>query len=1236
MMSVQISNIAKPNTLKGMYLFNTHLFESEGIETGSNLMLFGTNGVGKTTTLSLLAFFPTGYEKLFKQEKGQSRSFYDYFFAKNNSFIVYEYEKEEHNVLVAVCAKEGADKLEFHFIALKKDSYSVPDIFNKSTREAVLNKIDGLAISSIVVPSKEYLEVLYGASRKENKIFMFSHVRNYTTFAKLNYASFQNIAIDSAAVKRIILEYAYAKDDMSKDGVGLEKHENAIEAFQSDHSAIMEWKKNYHTIDLLRSSLLNLETYEKRKINTLLKIQREWKWYIELIHETNVSIQDKITERTLYVDKEYPALKKSLTHTREEAREKVTELKQSIVTMESNMNEYTENTELMRMVKELPKYSEYVSELESSRKILSTLQEKNMSASEKHEVKLNELKKHLDATVAANNLFLSEEKEVFQTKKIEENTRVKEAEDKARRDFSRIDSLKSDLHASLSAYNNHTLELEKIKLRKFTEDERCISIERRLSDENTALHNLKTKYIALESKEKELSRDEDIFLESQRKSKEENRLSTDKALQEVKDEIEKLDALSTSSGTLYSQIMESGLSVKKYTSILKMEVLESSDFTINRDDSISGMQVFDFELSKDTELVEAGESIYRKKTILEGKRDDIKAHSKKILKDLETAHAKYYAGYRDLWSSLKNERAALVSSESEHTETIDRIKEERVKAEENWNTQRKTLLDSIGDKISSCDATSSELRAEIKILEDEFTSILNKIKSNPYNEKADVKKAQDECLAENRKAKEEYEKNKNAEDELYQQTLKDSGVDSDEVAKYTELVEKLDKTIKDINAWEMKIREYETFIEIQWVKHEGLIIELSQKTADFNKLDKKIDDELKALSQKIIDYDNALQTFRSKKSILEAKNKALLTQVEGYASELEQLLPLADKTEEEKQETDFNSEADNLLASLSIAHKVLYDEKAVIDRNVTNNWGTFIGKGALLFPGGNIENARKIVAADDVDEMGVFTDKTYQSINLSINAIASHYSILQEGYSAVKSAISRINKDLEDIGSTTLIESIRLRAKDKDNGVDSAMQGLAEYWKLHSDNMQQNLFSTDNSSNHKEVILEKLKDFVDKLKKLSSKEKSISVGGLFDLQGKIIEKGNESEWEDGAFGKGSEGTRILIKVAITASLLSMALSGSRDKQTPLLMIDEIGKLHNDNVQRVLEYVNKKGSYLVAVQPNNSMAKFFDRAYILEEKSKTQSVITEYLRRKIPLKMKGARNETITEDSQSAH
>ena len=1225
MMSIVNTPVA-PNTLKAMYMFNSQLFRNEEVRLSTNTMLIGTNGVGKTTTLSLLTFFSTGKQQLFKQDKNQSKSFYDYFFSMNNSFIVYEYEKEEHNVLIAVYAKEGIDKLELHFIALEKDSYNVSDIFNRDTREAVLNRIDEVSISSMVVPISKYLRILYGDSSREDKIYMFSHVANYKTYANLLYASFRNIAIDSTSIKNILLEYAYSKEGMENGGVNLERYSDAISTFQFDYSAIMEWKKNYHSIDLLRVGLGEISIQKARRITTLQKIIREWEWYIELLHGLGISLDEKKNEQNVFLEHRYPESKYDYGKKKKDASQEISTLAYRVKTLLEKNNNYNKDKELFVMINELPKLEIYKSELRKAKSILATLEESSKSIGEGHRLKLEELELNYNATVLANNTFLSEQTAEILAKKLAETNSVSEQIEKAKKEFS-IEAMNSEFFEKNKALGEFSIEKKKLELEVFSDESRIKAIKEHEYD----MIRLDADLSKAKINEEQLMKSSEAFEERQGKAKEELRLSSDKAFKALDDELQSLNELHLSSDTLYSKIISANLDIKKYTSILKMEVLKSSDFILTSESS--GRQIFDFSLSEDTELIDAGETLYQKKKNIENQRKDLRDGLKTAYETLEKERTRYFSEYRKKWQSVKLKKEEIDASKKKHSESIVTIKEELVSTEKVWKNKQDILNKTLDVKILEYNTTSSKLTSEITRIINALSRAEESIKSNLYDEKESLNTANSLCETRNKESKNKHETDVALEKETYTNLLSGTeGVDVAEIEKYSKDINLYQDKIQAIHQWGKTIDEYEAFIVDEWIFYKGLDAELSQKRESFRKIEGEINTKLQALENEKNTLDKELLGLEEKNKLLKKHSGRLNVCREQYETILEGVHSLPSKTESEKLEANFEEDADTLIDSITSSSLRLSEEEAKLTKLMARKWGTFVAKGVLLFYSSPFENAQKIVSADNADEMGVFADKAFQGINLSINAVSDNHGILQGAYGEVKSAISKINKDLEDIGMTKLIKSIQLRQVEKHSGINQSMKILSEYWKLHSDNMQQNLFSNDNSNVHRDKILELLSDFVEKLDGLSGKEKIISVGSLFDLQGKIEEKGNVSVWENGALGKGSDGTRVLIKVAITASLFSIALGGSKDKQIPLLLLDEIGKLHNDNVQKILNYVNSKNAYLVAVQPNNAMAKYFGKAYFFKEVSETQSEIIEYLRRKVPLKMK----ETLVHETVHPH
>jgi len=53
----------------------------------------------------------------------------------------------------------------------------------------------------------------------------------------------------------------------------------------------------------------------------------------------------------------------------------------------------------------------------------------------------------------------------------------------------------------------------------------------------------------------------------------------------------------------------------------------------------------------------------------------------------------------------------------------------------------------------------------------------------------------------------------------------------------------------------------------------------------------------------------------------------------------------------------------------------------------------------------------------------------------------------------------------------------------------------------------------------------------------------------------------------------------------------------------------------------MKYINAKDTKMIAVQPNDPMAKFFERSYLFESINNKETLITEHTRQKMSLKIK---------------
>src|SRR6185295_16098048 len=129
------------------------------------------------------------------------------------------------------------------------------------------------------------------------------------------------------------------------------------------------------------------------------------------------------------------------------------------------------------------------------------------------------------------------------------------------------------------------------------------------------------------------------------------------------------------------------------------------------------------------------------------------------------------------------------------------------------------------------------------------------------------------------------------------------------------------------------------------------------------------------------------------------------------------------------------------------------------------------------------------------------------------------------------------------------------------------------------------------------------------------KEKEIGLADSFELQFRIVENENDSGWVEKLTNVGSEGTDILVKAMINIMLLNVFKDSAskRLKEFRLhCMMDEIGKLHPNNVKGILKFANDRNILLINSSPIENDALAFKHIYKLKKDEKSITRVNRIL------------------------
>ena len=157
---------------------------------------------------------------------------------------------------------------------------------------------------------------------------------------------------------------------------------------------------------------------------------------------------------------------------------------------------------------------------------------------------------------------------------------------------------------------------------------------------------------------------------------------------------------------------------------------------------------------------------------------------------------------------------------------------------------------------------------------------------------------------------------------------------------------------------------------------------------------------------------------------------------------------------------------------------------------------------------------------------------------------------------------------------------------------------------------EQNLFST---ANHEEVNQKAVGHLLDFMKALTANPQRslLTLSDLFQLQFRIVENDNDTGWADKLSHVGSEGTDTLVKAMINIMLINVFKEKVSRKFGDFrihCMMDEIGKLHPQNVKGILHFANARNILLINSSPTTYNVTDYRYTYLLRKDSHSKTII----------------------------
>lgn len=243
---------------------------------------------------------------------------------------------------------------------------------------------------------------------------------------------------------------------------------------------------------------------------------------------------------------------------------------------------------------------------------------------------------------------------------------------------------------------------------------------------------------------------------------------------------------------------------------------------------------------------------------------------------------------------------------------------------------------------------------------------------------------------------------------------------------------------------------------------------------------------------------------------------------------------------------------------------------------------------------------QEFIDNNKIEEYRRRTSEHYKDI---LGRISTEVGALMKRRSDVDGVILDINRDFVEKNFAGVIKSIELRANESS---DKLMQLLISIHNYCIENAlsigELNLFSSDNRDEVNRKVVDYLKSLSHQLQNEPNRN-IVSLSDAFRLQFRVKENDNDTSWVERINNVGSDGTDILVKAMVNIMLINVFKKKAARKSGDFIvhcMMDEIGRLHPNNIKGILQFANSRNIQLINSSPTSYNPYDYRYTYLLSK------------------------------------
>lgn len=1211
---------------KIIFINSAHVPYAE-IKLDGNVHFIGTQGVGKSTLLrAILFFYNVDKSKLGIKTQAGQKGYDEFYLPHQNSYIIYEVCRETGKFFVMTFLSHGRTAFRIVDCAYDKRFFLEEDGSVRYEWGRISEQIGARVYKSNIIRGyEEFRDIIYGNSQqvaKEHRRFSLMESAKYRQVP----LTIQNIFLNQSLESRVIKDTIIDSMDFAGDEIDLNRYREEVKNFRQQYEDIWKWYK------VERNGKVKVKTDADAVIERYTNYEYVRKLISELCGQLNYAL-GRDTSRLPVLSEQESASSTELSRQRRllgEENEKFTKERDSLKGSEAIINDFLKKiNEKRQHYKEIDIEKTAVrigkeGELKIQQLSLTnqekTLTSKNLSVKSKYDTLIQEV----DNNLAAFGLQCQKQLNESDRQRIESEGRLQtEWNEKA-------DAVRSQYERKLKEHQ------------RLLDDARQTKNDLTLQEQRVRQSNpYKEETDELERKIKGLSNKRlDLLKASTEKQKEIDRITSDVAIQrkdletvcdreiaEIENDIKLIsadiarfdDMLSRQKGSLIEWLTlnkpgwESNVGkVLDEDAVLYNTALNPQMSTPS--DSIYGIRI---DVNNIEKTVKTPDELKAQKTLLEQKAEEQNKRIALRKQRLETdiAELEHKPGVR--LKQLRMEKMTIDAEYNQIPRRIEIVQKEKEAAEERLKKWREDELEKLqkklgetGKEIETLDKQKDSLTAlrekEIASLQSSYNKQKKELKTNSDQQKAEVNAElkKKEQAAVQRKV--ELQAQMDAE-------LKGLGVDVDQLADIRRQLQQVVDNLKYIDehrteyiSWQNDIRDY--------FEHE------QQKKEERKQMRQKIDDLQDKYLKRKQQYDEKIKQLTDEVSALSKEQEKLteaITKVQAFlnspsyppevsaAEEQETVKPLADILEE-------------LRDQIASKQRKFEDFKEAVVRFKGNfsPQNTFNFRTEFNTDADYTEFAAELnefISNNKIEQYRVRTSRQYATI---IKRIAKDVSDLSQHKSDIERTILDINRDFRENNFAGVIKEIELRAVESNDRLMQQLLNIKHFDDEHGyDIGQLNLFTDEDNLNRTNEQAVRLLMTLIEMMDAEQKRDQITSADTFKLEFKVKENDNDTNWVEKLSNVGSDGTDILVKAMVNIMLINVfkrKISRKFGDFKLHCMMDEIGKLHPNNVEGILKFANVRNINLINSSPTTYNAQAYKYTYSLSKDEKSNTVVKTLL------------------------